>query len=223
MTKKTPETDRSQNVLFRAKRGKGKLSVADARLWEKVTESIEPLDEGIRRNLVMAMPEPVGPTAAPPPKAKPKAKATRPSPQPVAPPPGPPAHRPDQTELNHGATPGIDKRTANRFKKGRMAIQGRLDLHGHSQRDAHVALRRFISDAYAAEKRCVLVVTGKGRRNFEGGGFDREGAVGVLRQSVPRWLNEPGLRAKVLSFSHAAPSDGGEGALYILLKRRRGD
>jgi DNA-nicking Smr family endonuclease len=58
----------------------------------------------------------------------------------------------------------------------------------------------------------VIVVTGKGLK-ADGGG--------VLRANVPRWLNEPDLRARVLAFAHARPKDGGEGALYVLLKKRR--
>jgi DNA-nicking Smr family endonuclease len=65
--------------------------------------------------------------------------------------------------------------------------------------------------AYAAGLRCVLVVTGKG------GGEGR----GVLRQMVPRWLGEASHRQYVLTFCPAQPRHGGDGALYVLLKRRR--
>ena len=77
---------------------------------------------------------------------------------------------------------------------------------------AHRALTAFVGGQQAAGRRCILVVTGKGAWR-EGGG--------VLREAVPRWLNEPALRQKVLSFSYAQPKDGGEGALYILLRRLR--
>lgn len=225
MKKKPPKPSgpaaAAADPLFRARKDKGKRktkpSTADMKLWTQVTETVEPLDKALRESRVLPMPEPIDPgNGAPAPKRRAPA---RPVPAPVMPAVGPaPPHRPEKTELTHGATAGIDKRTAQKFKKGKMAIQGRLDLHGHTQREAHVALKRFVADAYADEKRCVLVVTGKGRR-----GYERGGPVGVLRDAVPRWLNDPALRAKVLSFSYAAPSDGGEGALYVLLKRRRGD
>ena len=137
-------------------------------------------------------------TQAKPPR---KAATKKPPEKPAAPPPAP--------ELRHGSAVGLDRRQAERFKRGKMAIEGRLDLHGMTRQGAHVALRRFILGAVAADKRCVLVITGKGR--------------GVLREEVPRWLNEPGLRDAVLSFAYARPADGGEGALYVLLKRRRPD
>ncbi len=62
-----------------------------------------------------------------------------------------------------------------------------------------------------ADRRRVLVITGKGRDFGEG----------VLRDAVPRWLNEDSIRPMIRAFSHAAPKHGGEGALYVLLKRRK--
>ncbi|HEY1384220.1 MAG TPA: Smr/MutS family protein, partial [Dongiaceae bacterium] len=65
---------------------------------------------------------------------------------------------------------------------------------------------------HAAGKRNVLVVTGKGMTTSK---------TGILRQAVPRWLNEPAFRALVLAFDYAEPQHGGEGALYVLIKRVR--
>ena len=81
-----------------------------------------------------------------------------------------------------------------------------------TQARAQAALQRFISNAAADGKRCVLVITGKGRDNPDGG---------ILRQAVPRWLNQSGLRENIVSFDYAQQKDGGTGALYVLLKRRR--
>ncbi len=137
------------------------------------------------------------------------------------PPPGPPPARPSvvpapprlqgQTDLHHGHTPGLDRRSAERMKRGEMVIEATLDLHGHSQDLAHAELAAFIDRAWAAQRRCVLVVTGKGNR---GGG--------VLKAQVPRWLNQPPLRQHILGFSFARPHHGGDGALYVLVRRRRG-
>lgn len=77
---------------------------------------------------------------------------------------------------------------------------------------AHRALSAFIIGHAAAGRRCVRVITGKGRYREAGG---------VLRTEVPRWLNEPGLNERVLAFTHARREDGGEGALYVLLRRKR--
>jgi DNA-nicking Smr family endonuclease len=114
--------------------------------------------------------------------------------------------------LEHGTSPGVDRRTADRFRKGRMTVDGRLDLHGMTQEQAHSALHSFIERAAANGLRCLLVITGKGMRG-----------EGVLRRMVPRWLNDSRLRPLILSFSHAQIPDGGDGALYVLVKRRRAD
>lgn len=120
----------------------------------------------------------------------------------------PPA--PSLPELSHGASPGVDRRTAERLHRGQMEIDGRIDLHGMTQAEAHDALAAFMDKAEGRGWRCVLVITGKGTRG-----------VGVLRAAVPRWLNLPPHRARILSFGAARPKDGGEGALYVLLRRRR--
>ncbi len=111
--------------------------------------------------------------------------------------------------LRHGVAPGLDKRTAQRMKQGKVSIEARIDLHGHTQEEAHRALNAFLDGAHAAGRRCVLVITGKGTRG-----------EGVLRAQVPHWLNAPPNRSRILAFSHAAPKDGGEGALYVLLRRK---
>ncbi|KAF0138428.1 MAG: hypothetical protein FD153_1328 [Rhodospirillaceae bacterium] len=119
----------------------------------------------------------------------------------------------NQTWLDHGDDAHIDRRTATRFRRGRLPIEDRLDLHGLSQAKAHTALRRFVKAAWWSGLRSILVITGKGSRAEDG--------IGVLRTAVPLWLNEPDLRPKLLSFRHAQPRDGGEGALYLLIRRRR--
>ena len=116
-------------------------------------------------------------------------------------------------ELRHGAQPGLDKRTAARLRRGQLPVEGRIDLHGLTRDEAGRALADFLADSRDAERRCVLVITGKG--------LGPNGSVGVLRAAVPGWLNEAGNRHHVLAFHHAQPRDGGEGALYILLKRDR--
>lgn len=112
--------------------------------------------------------------------------------------------------LEHGDSPGVDKRTAQRLKRGKMSIDAKVDLHGHSLEQAHIRLNNFVQSSFAAGHRCILVVTGKGEKN-----------MGAIKQSVPRWLNDVPLRDKILSFSFAQIEDGGKGALYVLLKRKR--
>ncbi|HXS42126.1 MAG TPA: Smr/MutS family protein [Stellaceae bacterium] len=102
--------------------------------------------------------------------------------------------------------PGLDRRSAQRLKRGRTAIDARLDLHGMTQAEAHRALAAFLARAQNAGQRVVLVITGKS---------------GVLFGAVPRWLGEGDNRARVLASARAQPGHGGQGALYIFLRRKR--
>ena len=113
--------------------------------------------------------------------------------------------------LQAGRIDGLDKRTAQRLRRGQMPIEARLDLHGLTQAEAHHALNGFLGDAQAAGKRSVLVITGKGR-------VDQ--GYGVLRRAVPHWLNLPHNRGRIIAVHDAQPRDGGSGALYVLLKKR---
>ena len=105
---------------------------------------------------------------------------------------------------------GVDRATAERVKRGRRSIDARLDLHGMTQAEAHAALARFVAGSRGGGRRCVLVITGHGRSSG-----------GILKQAVPRWLNEPGIRRHLLAIAPAQPQHGGSGALYVLLRRMR--
>jgi len=119
----------------------------------------------------------------------------------------------------------IDRRLKQRLARGQIEIDGRIDLHGMRQSEAHVALRRFLQRGYADGKRWVLVITGKGapQRTAHDEKLEREGAErGVLRRNVPRWLAEPELAPIVVGFTTAAIKHGGEGALYVHLRKKPG-
>ncbi len=119
------------------------------------------------------------------------------------------------------APPGtLDRHVARRLKRGAQDIEARLDLHGMTRKDAHAELRRFVRDAAACGRRCVLVITGKGSR-VDAGSDSRDAAPGVLRRSVPRWLEDADLSPYVAGFGPALPKHGGAGALYVQLRRRR--
>jgi DNA-nicking Smr family endonuclease len=115
---------------------------------------------------------------------------------------------------------GIDRRTEEKLRQGKFPIEGRLDLHGHTQDQAHNELIQFIERGFEQGKRCLLVITGKGSGGGreEGGWFESE--TGVLRGEVPRWLTEWQLAGKVIKFTQAQPKHGGEGALYVYLRRK---
>ena len=121
--------------------------------------------------------------------------------------------------------PGLDKRSAQRLKRGRRTIDGRLDLHGMTLDEAHAALDGFLDRAERAGKRCLLVITGKGGR-AAATGWDADSEIesrprGVLRDTVPRWLQVGANRRRVLAVEPARPQHGGDGALYVLLRRKR--
>jgi DNA-nicking Smr family endonuclease len=173
----------------------------DAALWEQVAETAKPLRKN-RIPRVAAAPKP-----APPPKAKAAAKTTRGEPK--------AAPRPSHTPK----TGGLDRQTARKLDRGRLAVEARLDLHGMRQRDAHAALRKFLKWAAAKDYRHVLVITGKGSPRAEPESFYEEEARGVLRQAVPHWLSQGDLAPLIVSYSEAPRRLGGEGALYVRLRK----
>lgn len=147
------------------------------------------------------------PPHAPPPPVEPPVLA--------APPPAtaaPPRRKPLLAAGEGGLQArDLDRRTAERFRRGRMELDGRIDLHGMTQAQAHGALAAFVHRAWSQGGRCLLVITGKGGMS----------GAGVLRSAVPRWLAEPVLARMILGVETAQPKDGGDGALYVLIRRRR--
>lgn len=103
---------------------------------------------------------------------------------------------------------GVDKSVAKKLKSGKFEMEAKLDLHGFTQSLAYEALYGFINNARLAGKRVVLVVTGKG---VEG--------KGVLYNEVPKWLNAEGIRENILAFCSANRQHGGDGALYVVLRK----
>jgi DNA-nicking Smr family endonuclease len=159
-------------------------------LWQRAMRGVKPLAP-------RSAPEPT------PRPAKPENGLPATPPVPVAPPPSQPLPPLDRFA-------GIDRANAERLKRGQHPIEARIDLHGMTQDEAHRALAAFIRGARAGGKRCVLVITGRGRA---GGG--------VLRSAVPRWLHGPEFRPHLLAIATAQPRDGGAGALYVMLRRTR--
>lgn len=189
-----------------AGKGKKQKTPDDFDLWRLVTEGVTPLKSRNAFHDKMAkIDKAADDVVADKAKVKP-GRAKRHS-QIVLPTMPAKTEPPGIPPLQVGSAPGIDRRTNDRLRRGKMEIEGRLDLHGHSQESGHRALNSFIHTSHDQGKRCVLVVTGKGK--------------GILQSAVPRWLNEPGLRHKVLSIEYAQQKDGGTGALYVLLRRHR--
>ena len=118
-----------------------------------------------------------------------------------------------------GKAPGLDRSSAIKLAKGKFTIQGRLDLHGMTQRQAHAALIDFIQTSFNDRKRNLLVITGKGRPR----GRDEVGVYGerkgILKSIVPKWLDESPLQSLVLAVTTSQREHGGAGALYVLLRK----
>ncbi len=113
----------------------------------------------------------------------------------------------------------MDEKAFRRMKRGKLKPEGKLDLHGMRIDAAHGALVRFILSAQAAEKRLVLVITGKGKDRDEPGPMPVP--RGVLRHQVPQWLALAPLAQAVLQVTPAHISHGGDGAYYVYLRRTR--
>jgi DNA-nicking Smr family endonuclease len=176
-----------------------RLSADEVTLWRRAMRDVAPLrGRPLRTEPVPERRHPAG-SLVPPPDRQPEKEAGRMPALPKKPIPAP-------SQLDRFA--GVDRATADKVKRGRYPVAGRLDLHGMTQAEAHRALAGYVGGARAAGKRCVLVITGHGRSSG-----------GVLKASVPRWLAEPELRRHILAIAPAQPRHGGDGALYLLLKK----
>ncbi len=170
---------------------KRKPRLDDARLWAIVAATVRALPG---RGAPMLQ------DAAPLPVQKISPAGSRPTPAPPKSAPPRKAHRPPEA---------IEPRRRRRLVLEREALSGAIDLHGLDQGRARAALTAYILRGWAEGRRVVLVITGKG-----------VGGDGVLRRRVPEWLAEPPLRALVAGVSPADRRHGGDGALYVALKRR---
>ncbi len=167
--------------------------VPDLELFAALMRDAKPLARKKRRRV---SPSPVPPAL--PPVTRRVESPSAPSRSVARPPPAP--------------NPGLDRRTAERLRKGRMEIDRRLDLHGLTEAVAHATLDRAVASAWRDGARVILVITGKGSSK-EGGG--------VLRRNLPRWLAAGSNAARVLRIESARPQHGGGGAFYVLLRRQR--
>jgi DNA-nicking Smr family endonuclease len=183
----------------RRKRG---LSEEERTLWESVAKQIKPLRKRPRAAKAQeASPVADTPVAAKPTApAKPLASVKIPR-KPDLPPPAPPLAP-------------IGRRARSQLSRGRKEIDARLDLHGMTQTRAYGALSGFLRRAHHDGLTFVLIITGKGR-------IGAESERGVLRRQVPQWLSLPEFRALVVGFEEAHAGHGGEGALYVRIRRAK--
>ena len=179
------------------------LSSEDRALWDAVARTLTPL---FKRRRLKAAPEPAIPS---PPPAPPKAvQAARPATPAKPSPPALPRLAP------------VERRLTSRLGRGSAAIDARIDLHGLTQHEAHERLKSFLAGAQSRGVRLALVITGKG--GGEGQSFSGQPERGILRRLVPLWLSSPDLRPYVVGYDEAHRTHGGSGALYVLVRRRKG-
>jgi DNA-nicking Smr family endonuclease len=185
------------------------LSEEERALWDSVARQVKPLRKKPRAaksggksgaKSVASAPAPESPVAAkpaPPPRPIHAVQAPKPS-KPAAPPLAP-----------------LGRRERAKLSRGRNEIEARIDLHGMTQVRAHHALFGFLQRAHRDGMTFVLVITGKGK--VSGAESDR----GVLRRQVPQWLSLPEFRSLVVGFEEAHIGHGGEGALYVRVRRAK--
>jgi DNA-nicking Smr family endonuclease len=179
---------------MRRKRG---LSEEERKLWESVARQVKPLRAKAR------LPRPPA-VEAEPTGIAPAVSLRPPSPVKISPPPKPQAP----------PLAPIGRRERAQLSRGKKEIDARIDLHGMTQTRAHRALLGFLQRAHHEGFTFVLVITGKGK-------IGAESERGVLRRQVPQWLALPEFRALVIGFEEAHIGHGGEGALYVRVRRAR--
>jgi DNA-nicking Smr family endonuclease len=183
-----------------APRRKRALSEEERALWESVAKQTKPLRKKLRAAKAAAEPSaaetPVAAKSITPPKSLPSAAMPRPA-KPAPPPLAP-----------------LGRRERSQLSRGHKEIDARLDLHGMTQTRAHRALSGFLQRAHSDGLTFVLVITGKGK-------MGAESERGVLRRQVPQWLSLPEFRSLVVGFEEAHIGHGGEGALYVRIRRSR--
>ena len=180
-------------------RRKRTLTPAEAELWSHVAATTSPIEGRAKLPLPKKITAPsieherrTFPSTAPTEKPKPAASKS---------------------------APVMDRKKLTQMARGKLKPEARIDLHGMTLTEAHPALNSFIVSAQGQGKRLVLVITGKGKSSEDVGPIPRP--VGVLRQNVPQWLSMPPLSRFVLEVTPAHRRHGGDGALYVYLKRNR--
>jgi DNA-nicking Smr family endonuclease len=227
MTRSTHKSNRS---------GKRLVTADEVKLWQYATRSLDPIKAKPRVSRAAAPTQPTSTAALSPVRSSDPSgllssdRSLLRSTDPAAPrqrakvsPAG--ASRAKVATARGGPPPlaHFDRRQARQIASGRVEVDARIDLHGLYQREAYARLRAFLTDAHARALRRVLVITGKGGAQPP----DRPGELagerrrGVLRHSLPHWLEEPELRSMVASFTQAGVRHGGAGAFYVQLRRGR--
>jgi DNA-nicking Smr family endonuclease len=194
------------------------LDDEEAAIWDHAAGSVEPLKRAKSRVHPSADPDEA--VSLPRPKVSAHQHVSKAHQKPKRP------HVEAQPTPAPNTTPPlaqVERKKVKRLRAGRIEIDGRIDLHGLRQDEAHGNLRAFLHRAQARGWRWVLVITGKGkagsRSQDEPFDMSAQRDRGVLKRNVPRWLEEPDLRGLIISYTTASIAHGGEGALYVHLRK----
>lgn len=188
-----------------ASRRKRPLTEAEEALWNAATRGDRPLD---RANVL-------GPPETPRPRRRPMRN------------PEAMGLSADAGPLPRPARPGsseMDGNLAQKLRRGQVPIEGTIDLHGLTLREAEDRLNRYVAGALARAARCILVITGKGAlppAPHERDYMPERPRPGAIRANLPGWLDRGPHAGQILSIQPAQPKHGGSGAFYVLLRRRR--
>jgi DNA-nicking Smr family endonuclease len=186
--------------IFARPRRPRALSEDERQLWESVAKQTKPLRKSRRVKSIATFVV----------ESEASAKSTK-APKPISLSAGQKIAKRDVSP----APATLTRRERSQLSRGRKDIDARIDLHGMTQSRAHQALLRFLQQACGDGLTFVLVITGKGRTTGP------ESERGVLRRQVPQWLGLPEFRSLVVGFDEAHIGHGGQGALYVRLRRRR--
>lgn len=129
--------------------------------------------------------------------------------------------RPEGPHKPEGGTKNLDGHTAEKLRRGQLAPGARIDLHGMTEAAAHGALLSFLTGAQARGVKLVLVITGIGNPKKHEAAEWMRSPHGVLKEMVPRWLNERAFAALSVGSSPAHRRHGGDGALYVYLRKKK--
>ena len=200
--------DRKSDVVTRS------VTADEAELWEHATQSLAPLKGKPR----VGSKVPPGATTKTAPKPPTRATEKR------LPPPAPKPRPPAAASRNPAPLADLHRRAVRHIAAGKVRIEARLDLHGLRQSEAHEQLRAFLFDASARGLKTVLVITGRGGDGNDADHLAKalgEPQRGVIRRNLPQWLGQADLRTVVLGYAAASNRHGGEGAVYVQLRKLR--
>lgn len=199
--------------MGRRRRSLERLSEDDRTLWEKVAERTDPLRPV---TAIIAHPKPLSINIKAPSTFRIQnfqlGEKTA----------GPQVNihlTPSLDELLAATRPNMDKRNFDRLKKGKMKVDGTIDLHGLTLAEAHPRLNAFVRNGHASGKRLLLAITGKGKQAQDHALVPQR--RGILRHQVPQWLTMAPLAPLVLQVTQATQKHGGGGAYYVYLRRQR--